>query len=116
MVYGILDGVQLGIGRESIRQTYSAHIKAKIKSQAEEFPINLVLYGTANVRTDLREDQFPLLKFGDRMSYASTITRFQEDLLISFSFLIAPTLHKAKPSKLRIVTGGTIITINSQWD
>ncbi|WP_353778124.1 DUF5777 family beta-barrel protein [Winogradskyella sp. 3972H.M.0a.05] len=91
LVYGILDGVQLGVGRESIRQTYSAHIKARIKSQTQEFPVNLVAYGTANVRTDLREEQFPLLRFADRMSYAAQLL-ISRRFTNSFSFEIAPTI------------------------
>ncbi|WP_299247340.1 DUF5777 family beta-barrel protein [uncultured Aquimarina sp.] len=90
LVYGIYDGVQLGLARESLRKTYSTHLKAKLKSQSKKFPVNIAAFGIVNIRTDLRKEQFPLLKFGDRMSYAT-------QLLISrrftnrFSFEIAPT-------------------------
>ena len=90
LVYGIYDNVQLGLARESIRQTYSAHTKVGIFKQAGNFPVNITGYVTANIRSDLRKDQFPLLKFGDRMSYAA-------QLLVSrkfnnkFSFELAPT-------------------------
>jgi len=90
LVYGIYDGIQLGVARESLRKTYTTHVKAKLKSQSKNFPVNIAAYGIANIRTDLRKEQYPLLKFGDRMSYAA-------QLLISrrftnrFSFEIAPT-------------------------
>ncbi|PZW42616.1 hypothetical protein LX95_00932 [Mesonia algae] len=90
LVYGIYEGIQIGIARESIRKTYSSHIKAKLMGQSTNFPFNVAAYATANIRTDLREEQYPLLEFGDRMSYAT-------QLLISrkfsnrFSFEIAPT-------------------------
>lgn len=90
LVYGIYEGIQIGIARESIRKTYSSHIKAKLMGQSTNFPFNVAAYATANIRTDLREEQYPLLEFGNRMSYAT-------QLLISrkfsnrFSFEIAPT-------------------------
>lgn len=90
LVYGVHNGVQVGLSRESIRKTYASHIKAKIIKQSNEFPVNIVGYTTVNIRTDLREEQFPLLKFGDRVSYASQLLisrRFSN----KFSFEIAPT-------------------------
>ncbi|OIQ18105.1 MAG: hypothetical protein BM557_07770 [Flavobacterium sp. MedPE-SWcel] len=90
LVYGIIDGIQIGGARESLKKTYSTHIKASIKKQSTNFPINIVGYATANIRTDLREEQFPLLKFGDRMSYATQLLvsrRFNNH----FSFELAPT-------------------------
>ncbi|WP_460219262.1 DUF5777 family beta-barrel protein [Psychroserpens sp. MEBiC05023] len=90
LVYGVYEGVQVGLARESIRQTYSAHVKAKLKGQSKDFPVNITGYATANIRTDIRKEQFPLLEFGDRMSYATQLLisrRFSN----KFSFEIAPT-------------------------
>ncbi|WP_292945356.1 DUF5777 family beta-barrel protein [Olleya sp. UBA1516] len=90
LVYGIYDGVQIGLARESIRKTYSSHIKAKIIGQSKDFPVNIVGYATANIRTDLRKEQYPLLEFGDRMTYATQLLvsrRFSNH----FSFELAPT-------------------------
>jgi len=90
LVYGILDGVQIGISRESIRKTYATHAKVGFLKQSEDFPVNVVGYATANIRTDLRKEQFPLLKFGDRMSYATQVLvsrRFNNKL----SLELAPT-------------------------
>ncbi|WP_296386834.1 DUF5777 family beta-barrel protein [Winogradskyella sp.] len=90
LVYGIYNGIQIGLARESIRKTYSTHIKAKIKGQTKEFPVNITGYATANIRTDLRKEQYPFLKFGDRMSYATQLLisrRFSN----KFSFELAPT-------------------------
>lgn len=90
LVYGVHDGIQLGLARESIRKTYSSHIKAKIIGQSKAFPVHVVAYATANIRTDLRQEQYPLLEFGDRMSYATQLLisrRFSN----KFSFEIAPT-------------------------
>lgn len=90
MVYGLFDGVQIGVARESIRKTYSGHIKARLKKQSNVFPVNLVAYLTANIRTDLKEEQYPLMEFGDRMSYATQIL-ISRRFTNSFSLELAPT-------------------------
>jgi predicted porin len=90
LVYGFWEGVQLGIGRESLRQTYSSHIKVRLAKQSNKNPFNFVFYGTANIDTELDDTRFPELKFGDRMSYATQLLisrRFSE----KFSFLVAPS-------------------------
>jgi predicted porin len=90
LVYGFWEGVQLGIGRESLRQTYSTSIKVRLAQQSNTNPFNYVLYGTANVNTEVDESQFPGLEFGDRMSYAAQLLvsrRFSDN----FSFLVAPS-------------------------
>ncbi|WP_339756593.1 DUF5777 family beta-barrel protein [uncultured Winogradskyella sp.] len=90
LVYGVFDNIQVGLARESIRQTYSAHVKAKLKSQTKDFPVNVTGYVTTNIRTDIRKEQYPFLKFGDRMSYAAQLLisrRFSNN----FSFELAPT-------------------------
>lgn len=90
LVYGIYEGIQIGIARESIRKTYSSHIKAKLMGQSTNFPFNVAAYATANIRTDLREEQYPLLEFGDRMSYATQLL-ISRKFTNRLSFEIAPT-------------------------
>lgn len=90
LVYGFFKGMQAGISRESIRKTYAGHLKINLKKQSESFPVNIVAYGEANIRTDLREEQYPLMKFADRLSYASQLLisrRFSNKL----SLELAPT-------------------------
>lgn len=71
LVYGFLDGVQLGVSRESLRKTYDVSAKVKLLSQSKTVPVNVVGYSTLNINSELRKDRFPLLQFGDRLSYAS---------------------------------------------
>ncbi len=73
LVYGVFNQVQLGISRESLRKTYAGSAKIGLLNQSEKFPLNLVAYGTININTALQKDRFPLLKFGDRLSYASQL-------------------------------------------
>ncbi len=90
LVYGVFDGVQIGMGRESIRQTYSGHTKVRILGQTDDFPVNIVAYSAMNIRTDLRKEQYPRLKFADRISYASQLL-VSRKLNRSLSLEIAPT-------------------------
>jgi hypothetical protein len=90
LVYGLFEGWQFGISRESLRQTYALSTKAKLKSQSDKFPVNLVGYATANVNTQVRKERFPFLTFADRLSYTTQLLisrRFSN----SFSFELAPS-------------------------
>lgn len=101
LVYGFWEGVQLGIARESLRQTYSSSIKIRLARQSDQMPFNLVAYGTANVDTQLSKTQFPALKFGDRMSYATQllVSRRVSD---KFSFLLAPSYVRQNLQNLNL--------------
>ncbi|OJJ19081.1 hypothetical protein BKI52_19900 [marine bacterium AO1-C] len=73
LVYGLWDGLQLGISRESLRKTYAASAKMSLLKQTKSFPVNVVAYGTINVNTDLTKERFPLLDERDRLSYATQL-------------------------------------------
>jgi hypothetical protein len=90
LVYGLFDGVQVGVSRESVRKTYAMSAKAKIKSQSDDFPVNLVVYGTANINSELRKDRYPFLKFADRLSYASQLL-ISRRITNNLSLELAPT-------------------------
>ncbi|WP_196886197.1 DUF5777 family beta-barrel protein [Aureivirga sp. CE67] len=73
LVYGLFDGVQIGVSRESVKKTYAGSLKLRMLEQTNKFPLNIVLYGTANINTELKKERYPLLEFKDRMSYASQV-------------------------------------------
>ena len=90
LLYSLWDGVQLSASRESLKQTYASSVKLRLVKQSNAIPINLVLYGTANINAELDKDRVPGLQFSDRMSYALqllTSRRFSD----KFSFLVAPS-------------------------
>jgi hypothetical protein len=102
LVYGFWEGWQMGIARESLRQTYSTHIKIRLAKQSDKNPVNLVVYGTANIDTQIDKNQLPTLVFGDRMSYAAQLLvsrRFTE----KFSFLLAPSYIRQNLQNLNLV-------------
>ncbi len=73
LVYGIWNGLQLGISRESLRKTYAASAKMSLLKQTNAFPFNVVAYGTINANTDLTKERFPLLDERDRLSYTTQL-------------------------------------------
>ena len=90
MVYGILNGLQIGLGRESLRKTYSGSAKMILATQTENFPLNLTAYTTINLNSQVGTSALPALVFADRLSYASQVLiarRFSNQL----SLQIAPT-------------------------
>ena len=106
LVKGLWEGIQLSIGRESLGETYSASIKARLAKQSETNAFNYVFYGTANINTQIGEDRLPDIEFGDRMSYATQLLisrRFSDD----FSFLVAPSYVRQNLQDLNITGGRT---------
>ena len=89
-VYGVFDGVQLGISRESLRKTYAVSAKVKIMSQNDKFPFNVVGYTTANINSEVSTDRYPYIEFGDRVSYATQLL-ISRRINNNFSIEIAPT-------------------------
>jgi hypothetical protein len=101
LVYGFWEGVQMGISRESLGQTYAGSIKVRLAKQSNTMPFNFALYGTANVNTQLSKVRYPFLKFGDRMSYSGQLLvsrRFSKN----FSFLVAPSYIRQNLQNLNL--------------
>ncbi len=90
MVYGLLEGFQLGISRESLRKTYAGSAKLVLANQSDKFPLNLTGYATVNINTSVTETIFPDLKDADRFSYAYQLLMSRR-LSNSISLEIAPT-------------------------
>ena len=106
LVKGLWKGIQLSIGRESLGETYSTSIKARLAKQSETNAFNYVFYGTANINTQIGEDRLPDIEFSDRMSYATQLLisrRFSDD----FSFLVAPSYVRQNLQDLNITGGRT---------
>lgn len=90
MLYGVADGLQMGISRESFRKTYAGHVKWRVMQQNQNFPLTVAAYSIVNLNTQLKETQYPFLKYADRLSYATQllVSRRVNDRL---SIEIAPT-------------------------
>jgi hypothetical protein len=90
-IYGICDGINLGVARSSFQKKYGIHAKYRLLQQENDgFPFTIVGYNLVTINTSLDKDLLPNLEFGDRVNYVNQVLisrKFSED----FSFLIAPT-------------------------
>jgi hypothetical protein len=69
-IYGISDGLNIGISRSSYQKTYQGSIKYRLLRQKENgFPFTLVGFNAVLINTALSEDNLPKLEFEHRLSY-----------------------------------------------
>ena len=89
LLYGIKKNLQLGVSRDSYQKTYSGTAKYRLLKQSNKLPLNLSLYGSIDVNSQLKKSVYPGLKQLDRFSYTAQMLaarRFSEKL----SLQIAP--------------------------
>lgn len=94
VIYGVTDNISLSFSRETNLKTFEGGAKYRLIKQNENFPVDIVGYNVMAVNTDLSKDNYPHLKFGDRLSYltqALISRRFNEN----FSLQLTPSyVHK----------------------
>lgn len=89
-LYGITNGLQIGLSRESVRKTYGGSAKLKLITQGNNFPVNITGYTTINLNSELKKEVYPKMLFYDRLSYGTQLIasrKFTE----KFSAEIVPT-------------------------
>ena len=93
-IYGITDDLSVSLSRETNMKTFEFGGKYSILKQSDRFPVSIVGYNVLALNTDLNKDNFPNLRFSDRLSYLSQALiskRFSEE----FSLQFTPTyIHK----------------------
>ena len=102
LLYSFIDGVQFSLSRESYRKTYAGALKLRLAKQSSSFPVNMVGYMTVNVNSEIKKEQYPTLRYSDRMSYATQILvsrRFSK----RFSFELAPSYVRENLQDLNMV-------------
>ncbi|MDH7448065.1 DUF5777 family beta-barrel protein [Aquimarina sp. 2201CG14-23] len=73
-IYGISDGLNVGIARSSFQKTYGGHVKYRLFRQKKNgFPFTIVGYNLLTINTGLEKDQLPKLEFSNRLSYVSQV-------------------------------------------
>ncbi|MHA7057559.1 DUF5777 family beta-barrel protein [Aquimarina sp. M1] len=94
-IYGITDGLNIGIARSSFQKTYGGHIKYRIISQQKNgFPFTIVGYNLLTINTGLEKNQLPRLEFSNRLSYVSQVL-ISKKFGKNFSVELAPSyLHE----------------------
>lgn len=69
LAYSFWNEVQLSLSRDSFEKTYSGTVKIGVIKQSNTFPLNIVAYASADINSEIKKENYPNLKFGDRMSY-----------------------------------------------
>lgn len=90
-LYGISEGLTVQIARSGFQKTIDGAVKYRLLAQEKEgFPFTIVGFSSIAVNTELRKEDFPLLKFENRLSYVHQVlvSRKMNDRL---SLQIAPT-------------------------
>lgn len=94
-LYGLSNKITVGFSRHTYNKTFELDLKYKIKSQEiDGFPVTIVGYNSLEINSKLSKDEFPLLKFTNRLAFTSQLPisrKFSE----SFSLEINPIwVHK----------------------
>jgi len=90
-IYGINEWFNVGVARSSLQATYGVHIKYRLLPQKKgEFPVTIVGYNLVTANTSLKEETFPGINFGDKLTYTTQVLisrKFSNNL----SLLLAPS-------------------------
>ena len=94
-IYGVADWLSVGLSRHTYQKTYETALKYRLANQIENgFPITIVGYNTLDVNTDLSTDNYPSLKFSNRLAYSAQLL-ISRKMSEKLSLEIAPIfVHK----------------------
>ncbi len=89
-IYGVTDGLQLGVSRHTRRKTFEMAIKYRLATQkVDGFPVTIVGYNTLDINTELKTATYPSLKFNNRLAYSSQLL-ISRKMSESLSLQLAP--------------------------
>ncbi|WP_299181563.1 DUF5777 family beta-barrel protein [uncultured Chryseobacterium sp.] len=94
VIYGVTDNISLNLSRETLMKTFELGAKYNLVKQSDNFPVNIVGYNVMALNTELDKDNYPHLRFGNRLSYLTQalISRRFDD---NFSLQLTPSyVHK----------------------
>lgn len=91
VLYGVNDWLTVHVARSGFQETYDLGVKYRLKSQIKNgFPFAIVGFSSIAINSELKKEDYPLLKFANRLSYVTQILisrKFTEKL----SLEIAPS-------------------------
>ncbi|WP_282136159.1 DUF5777 family beta-barrel protein [Seonamhaeicola maritimus] len=91
-VFGVTDGLNIGISRSSFMKIYESSIKYRLTRQEKNgFPFTIVGYNSILINTALDKVNYPLLEFKHRVGYTTQIL-IARKVNSNLSFELAPTL------------------------
>lgn len=91
LIYGISDGINIGVSRSSFRKIYESSLKMRlIREKKGGFPFTVVSSNNILINTSLDDQILPGLKFKNRLGYTMQLLlskKFNKD----FSLQLMPT-------------------------
>ncbi len=90
-IYGITDGINIGVSRSSFQKIYEASVKYRLLRQEENgFPFTIVGFNALLINTALDKGNLPLIKFKHRLGYTAQLL-ISRKINSNFSAELAPT-------------------------
>jgi len=108
-VYGVTNWLSVSASRHTMLKTYETSAKVRLVRQNANFPVDIALYETIDINSQLEKEQYPKIAFGDRLTYVSQLLisrkfseRFSLELVPSYIHrnLYNPALENDKQFSL----------------
>ncbi|RYD92369.1 MAG: hypothetical protein EOP54_20930 [Sphingobacteriales bacterium] len=72
-VYGITNWLSVSASRHTLLKMYEGSVKYRLARQSADFPVDIVGYNTIDINTFLEKEDYPNIKFADRLTYISQV-------------------------------------------
>ena len=113
-LYGVNDWLTVHIGRSGFQETYDLAAKYRLYAQKENgFPVTIVGFNSVAINSELKEEDYPNLKFENRLSYVAQVLisrKFSDKL----SLEIAPSVFHENTLRDILDENNTVILPNPQ--
>ena len=113
-LYGVNDWLTLHIGRSGFQETYDLAAKYRLYAQKEYgFPVSIVGFNSVAINSELKEEDYPNLKFENRLSYVAQVLisrKFSDKL----SLEIAPSVFHENTLRDILDENNAVILPNPQ--
>jgi len=112
-VYGVTNWLSVSASRHTMLKTYETSAKVRLARQDANFPVDIAVYETIDINSQLEKEQYPKITFGDRLAFVNQLLisrkfseRFSVELVPSYIHrnLYNPALENDK--QFSIGTGG----------
>lgn len=113
-LYGVNDWLTLHTGRSGFQETYDLAAKYRLYAQKENgFPVTIVGFNSVAINSELKEEDYPNLKFENRLSYVAQVLisrKFSDKL----SLEIAPSVFHENTLRDILDENNAVILPNPQ--
>lgn len=113
-LYGVNDWLTVHIGRSGFQETYDLAAKYRLYAQKENgFPVTIVGFNSVAINSELKEEDYPNLKFKNRLSYVAQVLisrKFSDKL----SLEIAPSVFHENTLRDILDENNAVILPNPQ--